>query len=76
MDLYLAIERGERLNAPNATPLVEQLNAKAQREVWNAAPGKRLLHLQPQTADEQATLEHALSCLVWQERPWRSRAAL
>ncbi len=76
MDLYLAIERGEQLDAPDATPLVEQLNANAQREIWDPAPGRRLSHLQPQTADEQDALEHALSCLVWQERPWCSRAAL
>ncbi len=39
MDLYLAVERGEPLNAPDTTPLIEQLNANAQREIWDPAPG-------------------------------------
>ncbi len=70
MDLStLAVEWGERLNAPNATPLVEQLNANAQREIWDPALGRRLSQLWPRTADKQSTLEHALSCIVWQERP-------
>ncbi len=47
MDLYLAIEQGERLDAPDAMPLVEQLNANAQREIWDPAPGQRLSQLRP-----------------------------
>ncbi len=30
----------------------------------------------PRTAEEQGALEHALACNVWQEAPWRSRAAM
>ncbi len=45
MDLYLAIKQGEPLDAPDATPLVERLDANTQREIWDPAPGRRLLHL-------------------------------
>ncbi len=76
MDLYLATERGEPLDSPNTTPLHECLEANSQREIWDPASGRRLHQLRPRTADEQGALEHALSCIVWQERPWCSRAAL
>ncbi len=76
MALYLALNRGEPLNAPDATPLSERLELNANREIWDPAPGRRLLTLRPRTADEQGALEHALACIVWQEGPWRSRAAM
>ncbi len=76
MALYLTLNQGEPLGSPNSAPLVERIAANAQREIWDPAPGRRLLHLQPQTADEQGALEHALSCIIWQEGPWCSQAAL
>ncbi len=72
MSLYLALDRGEPLDTPNALPLSERLERNADRSVWDPAPGQRLLHLRPQTTDEQGALKHALSCIVWQEEPWRS----
>ncbi len=74
--LYLALHRGEPLDSPNTAPIAERLELNANREIWDPAPGRRLLTLRPRTAEEQGTLEHALACLVWQERPWRSRAAM
>ncbi len=76
MALYLALNRGEPLGSPGAASLSERLGLNATREVWDPAAGRRLLHLRPCTADEQSALEHALACLVWQEVPWRSRAAM
>ncbi len=76
MGLYLALNRGEPLNAPDATSLSERLERNANREVWDPAPGRRLLTLWPRTAEEQGALEHALACIVWQERPSRSRAIM
>ncbi len=72
MALYLTLNRGELLSSPDAAPLSERLELNANREIWDPAPGRRLLTLRPRTADEQGALEHALSCLVWQERLWRS----
>ncbi len=76
MSLYLALNRGEPIDAPGALSLSERLEANADRTVWDPAPGRRLLHLQPRTAEEQGALEHALACIVWQEVPSRSRAAM
>ncbi len=76
MALYLALNWGEPLGSPNAAPLSERLELNANREIWDPAAGRRLLTLRPRTADEQGALEHALACIVWQERPWRSRAAM
>ncbi len=76
MALYLALNRGEPLDAPDALPLHERLERNANREVWGTAAGRRLLTLRPRTAEEQGALEHALACIVWQETPWRSRAAM
>ncbi len=45
MALYLALNRGEPLDAPNAAPLSERLELNANREIWDPAPGQRLLHL-------------------------------
>ncbi len=42
MSLYLTLERGERLDAPNAATLQERLEANAGRTVWGPAPGRRL----------------------------------
>ncbi len=67
MGLYLALNRGEPLDDPNALPLTERLERNANREVWHTAAGRRLLTLRPQTAEEQGALEHALACIVWQE---------
>ncbi len=74
--LYLALHRGEPLDAPDAAPLSERLELNRNREIWDATPGRRLLTLRPRTAEEQGALEHALACIVWQEVPWRSRAAM
>ncbi len=76
MGPYLALNRGEPLDAPNATSLSERLELNANREIWDPAAGRRLLTLRPRTAEEQGALEHALACIVWQEIPWRSRAAM
>ncbi len=76
MALYLALHRGEPLDAPDAAPISERLELNRNREIWDPTPGRRLLALQPRTAEEQGALEHALACVVWQERPWRSRAAM
>ncbi len=76
MDLYLALNRGEPLNDPGALPLNEQILANQERRVWDPAVGSWVRDLQPRTADEQSALEHALSCVVWQEGPWCSHAAL
>ncbi len=74
--LYLALNRGEPLDAPDALPLAERLERNANREIWSAAPGRRLFTLRPRTAEEQGALEHALACIAWQEVPWRSRAVM
>ncbi len=76
MALYLALHRGEPLDAPDAMPLAERLQRNANREIWSASPGRRLLTLRPRTAEEQGALEHALACIVWQEVPWRSRSIM
>ncbi len=76
MGLYLAHNRGESLDNPNAAPISERLELNANREIWDPSPGRRLLTLRPRTAEEQGALEHALACIVWQEGPWRSRAAM
>ncbi len=74
--LYLALNRGEPLDAPNAATISERLELNRNREIWDPVPGRRLLTLRPRTAEEQGALEHALTCVVWQEAPWRSRAAM
>ncbi len=76
MALYLALHRGEPLDSPDTAPLSERLELNRNREIWDPTPGQRLLTLRPRTADEQGALEHALACIVWQEGPWRSRAAM
>ncbi len=76
MALFLALNRGEPIGSPDALPLPERLERNANREVWDPAPGRRLLTLRPRTAEEQGALEHALACIVWQEVPSRSRAAM
>ncbi len=76
MALYLALHRGEPLDAPDAAPLSERLQLNANREIWDPAPGRRLLTLRPRTAAEQTALEDTLTGVVWQEAPWRSRAAM
>ncbi len=76
MAIYLATNRGEPLDTPGALPLSERLERNANREIWDPAAGRRLLTLRPRTTEEQGALEHALACIVWQEAPWRSRAAM
>ncbi len=39
MDLYLAINRGEPLDAPGAAPFEERLVANTGRTIWDPAPG-------------------------------------
>ncbi len=45
MALYLALNRGEPLGSPNAAPLSERLQLNANREIWDPAPGRRILTL-------------------------------
>ncbi len=47
MALFLALNRGEPLDSPNAAPLSERLELNDNREVWDPAPGRRLHHLRP-----------------------------
>ncbi len=53
MALYLALNRGEPLGSPDAAPLSERLELNTNREIWDPAPGRRLLTLRPRTTDEQ-----------------------
>ncbi len=76
MALFLALHWGEPFGTPDSASLSERLERNTNREIWDPAPERRLLTLQPRTTDEQGALEHALSCIVWQERPWCSRAAM
>ncbi len=76
MALYLALNQGEPLGSPDATPLSERLELNANREIWDPTPGRRILTLRPRTADEQTALEDTLAGVVWQEHPWRSRAIM
>ncbi len=47
MALYLALNRGEPLNSPNAAPLSECLELNVNWEIWDPALGRRLLYLRP-----------------------------